>query len=342
MTYEEAPGRRRSRQFRGFQVSRWRDASGEGSDLWDGVVPSRQPSSRRSRSGPELALALHCNTELVSTFWAGALSSLVGALVGGLFTAIGSWIQARATSRSAAAAVALTYEKQLEFVRGQKTHDAMALVAQSGSTLMRALDRAKEFHEENADGRHKPVTARELRDLLTAVGNFDDVYDFQGAQVPSVLQDYLSEILDSVGFTYEGWANMARREDSEGDECCAYGQRLAESWQACSEMVWWVRQAQSEVVSGNKDAPILRTDPRLWYLMELNPGNLQEAIQWRKATLKKRRTEPMAALGSVLGPAMDRAEESGHQHVVRQRNEGHDARALTRTRQDEQPSAKTP
>jgi hypothetical protein len=197
----------------------------------------------------------------MSAFWLGVLSSLLGAFIGGAFTAYGAWLQGRSALRAAVAQVELAHERQLVVARNQASHDALNRASQAIHKAERKFDEARAMH----DGYHARRNARFLEEetlqMRLAVQEIEEMYDLCSTYYPEVFVKELSKsILFYGAFNHHGWKRLIALKAGSDDACCRYAERLGYLGNICHDLVTWIRHARVEVLMGNAGAEILNED----------------------------------------------------------------------------------
>ncbi|MEH1030040.1 hypothetical protein V6W11_20050 [Micromonospora profundi] len=197
----------------------------------------------------------------MSAFWAGVLSSLVGAIIGGAFTAYGAWLQGRSAFRTARAQVELAHERQLSLARNQASHDALNRVSQAINRAERKYDEARAAHDGYHDQRGVRFSEEETLQIRLAFQEIEAIDDLYSTYYPEVFAKELSQtILFHGAFNHRGWKRLIALGSESDDACCRYAERLDYLANICHDLVTWIRHARDEVLMGNNDAQILNED----------------------------------------------------------------------------------
>ncbi|MFJ2087615.1 hypothetical protein ACLQ3D_24045 [Micromonospora vinacea] len=217
----------------------------------------------------------------MSAFWSGTLSSLLGAVVGGLFSGIAAWLQARTSARSALQQVSLAHQKQLELLQNQTSHQAAYHSTKAIWAVFTAAEDAISRHRSSQD-----CAKADAAGIPAATAQLEDCDNLYFAHLPQIIQGELQKLLEACSYSSAGWRDMRKR-DGGAFSCCGYIKKLEEISQSCLNLTTWFREARVEILSGNRDAPILNQDPYIWLLNLAPPENYEEAVKWRMEEIER-------------------------------------------------------
>jgi hypothetical protein len=215
----------------------------------------------------------------VSSFWLGAASSLIGAIVGGLFTAWGARIQASAASKSMLDQVRLARESELDLLRRTRSHDAMFDLAVAANKLVDNLFRISGRHDEaQVVGRpHVRPKNADVKRLVECTLEFYRLIDICIAHVPRNCHAWLAELQDVCASTESGWLDAT--DAVHRKFCCEYARDLDELTNDLRDLFHWLRYARTAVVSEGKEDRIFVDHPELWLLEKYGRSTDEEARQ---------------------------------------------------------------
>ena len=181
----------------------------------------------------------------MDTFWAGAISSLLGALVGGISTAIaaihqskatleaateqanatlaGSAEQARATVEAVFADARESARIQTQALTAQWRRDELTLLRQRTYDMIKAADEARASHDSSIP--HEEIAARMVRREFDAVSHAISLANFTALGLQEKgLSDELNQIWELV--PNPGRVEELLRTPGSGDDCCDVSQRF--------------------------------------------------------------------------------------------------------------------
>lgn len=183
----------------------------------------------------------------MSEFAAGAATALIGAVIGGLFTALAAWMQLRGTFR----------QQMVVLSRQQRQQAAIEAVRalRAGQNYLDTRDYC--YADEPLD---TCTTASRYKELATARQFFDDGYDSWGEWLPPKVRNAYLMFLDTCGFNLRGYSEMIDSLDGSAPGCarCRYG----------SEVGHGAYNVSQDILTSVAVVPLPRTSPlrRVWPL----------------------------------------------------------------------------
>lgn len=197
----------------------------------------------------------------MSAFWAGVVSSLVGAVIGGAFTAFGAWLQGRSAFRTAIAQVDLAHERQVAFARNQASYDALNQLSRLIYKAGREFDEASGMHSEYHDQRNARFPDDVTLGMRLAAKEVEEAISVHGNYYPSVVVKALDGGIVFYGLnTHRGWREFLTAKPSSEDYCCGYAERIEFLGEHCYDLHSWVQEVRLEVLTGNSESRILNED----------------------------------------------------------------------------------
>ncbi|WP_146766699.1 hypothetical protein [Micromonospora noduli] len=197
----------------------------------------------------------------MSAFWAGVVSSLVGAVIGGAFTAFGAWLQGRSAFRTAIAQVDLAHERQVAFARNQASYDALNQLSRLIYKAGRAFDEASRIHSDYHDQRNVRFLDDETLGMRLAAKEVEEAISVHETHYPSVVIKALDKGIVFYGLhTHRGWKEFLTAKPSSEYFCCGYAERVEFLGEHCYDLQSWVQEVRLEVLAGNSESRILNED----------------------------------------------------------------------------------
>jgi hypothetical protein len=151
----------------------------------------------------------------VSDFWSGAISSLVSAVVGGVFTATVAFVQVRAAYRTVSFQLERSYQDQVDLLRRQSTHrlafEIADVLEREGTKLAMA------YRMTHDDG--PPCSSQVLAPLLRQAGlSVDRLRIVYSETLPEDVSEGLDELVD---YCFPSSAGLQKLVDdaAKGSDC---------------------------------------------------------------------------------------------------------------------------
>ncbi|WLS48411.1 hypothetical protein Q3V37_14925 [Micromonospora profundi] len=153
----------------------------------------------------------------MSSFWDGAISALVGALIGGLFTALAAWVQVRGLFKATELQLKANQEYQLAAIENQLSNQACMEVAA-------ALDKAAEPFQLMLDAPHgedQPCPLGSKPALLTPMQTtINRAYAIYGKALPEPAWEEFDKALEFANLNTNALHRRAKVLAAQGE--CGY------------------------------------------------------------------------------------------------------------------------